>query len=69
MSRTSCGPAFFFNDTGLDFSQSMLMENDVVVVFLAGPYPTQAGVLATLKPEEIVDPDLKAALALAGVGR
>jgi hypothetical protein len=69
MSLTSCGPTFFFNDTGLDFSQSMLMENDVVVVFLKGPYPTQAGVLATLKPEQAVDPDLKAALALAGAGR
>jgi hypothetical protein len=69
MSLTSCGPTFFFNDTGLDFSQSMLMENDVMVVFLTGPYPTQAGVLATLKPEQAVDPDLKAALALAGAGR
>ncbi len=69
MSLTSCGPTFFFNDTGMDFSQSMLMENDVVVVFLTGPYPTQAGVLAMLKRDEIVDPDLKAALALAGVGR
>ena len=69
MSWTSCGPTLEFNDATPVFRQSALQDEQIVVVFLTGPYPTQGSILATLRLDEVTDPDLKAALALAGAGR
>lgn len=69
MSWTSCGPSFEFNDATPVFRQSALQEEQIVVVFLTGPYPTQGSILATLMLDEVTDPDLKAALARVGASR
>jgi hypothetical protein len=65
MSMTSCGPTYAFNEMAPAFWQSSLSDGEVVVVFLSGPYPTQAGVLATMRLDEVVDPTLRAALESA----
>lgn len=68
-SWSSCGPVYRFNDGPLQFQQTALPSGETVIVFLAGPYPTQAGVLGTLRADQIIDPDIKAALVAAGTER
>ena len=68
-SWSSCGPVYTFNDGPLQFQQAALPSGEAVIVFLTGPYPTQAGVLGTLRADQIVDPNIKAAMAAAGTGR
>lgn len=64
-SMTSCGFMHRFDDSAGSFNQQMLVEGEIIVVFITGPYPSQAGLLGTLKAEQAVDPALTAALAKA----
>jgi len=68
-SWTSCGPIYDFNDGPLQFQQAPLTAGDTAIVFLTGPYPIQTGVLGTLRADQVVDPDIEAALAKADAAR
>lgn len=68
-SWSSCGPVYEFNDGPLQFQQAPLSAGDTVIVFLTGPYPVQAGVLGTLRADQVVDPGIEAALAKADAAR
>jgi hypothetical protein len=66
-SWSSCGTVYQFNDGPLQFQQAAISAGETVIVFLSGPYPTQEGVLGTLRVDQVVDPDLRAALESRGV--
>lgn len=65
-SNTSCGPYYRFNDGG---SPPGLPDDELVVVFATGPYPTKDGVLDALAVDRVIEPGIKAALDKAGAAR